>query len=347
MASTVVGLDFGNGVIRAAELADVESARPTIVKYATIAVAPTALRRGEVVEPGTVTTALKQLWANAKFSTKTVTLGVGNQRVLVRDITVPQLPLAHIRKSLPFQVQDMLQVPAAEAILDFFPTSAIRSDAGPQLSGLLIAAVKEPVLRNVEAVRAAGLKTSDVDLIPFALTRLFASENDLETTAIVHIGAATTVIVIARGQLPKFVRIVQTGGEDLTAAITEHLDMTSEQAQQYKRELGLMPTHEPRRAPIAQVIATSTGELINSVRNTLSFYLGVNSTARIDRVVLSGGGGRLPGLAEALAAATHVPVTQSDAFARLRPGRSFDPKEYNRDPAAAEVSIGLAIGGVR
>ena len=40
------------------------------------------------------------------------------------------------------------------------------------INGLLVAAIKEAVLGNVEAVEAAGLHVAEVDLIPFALTRL-------------------------------------------------------------------------------------------------------------------------------------------------------------------------------
>ena len=38
--------------------------------------------------------------------------------------------------------------------------------------GLLIAAVKDVVLANVKAVQLAGLNPVEVDLIPFALSRI-------------------------------------------------------------------------------------------------------------------------------------------------------------------------------
>ena len=106
MASTVVGLDFGHGVIRAAEIADANRPRPTLVRYHDIQVPVSAIDRGEVVEKATVSAAVKQLWAQGGFKSKKVVLGVGNQRVLVRDLSVPKMPLERIREALPFQVQE-------------------------------------------------------------------------------------------------------------------------------------------------------------------------------------------------------------------------------------------------
>ncbi len=50
MASTIVGLDFGRGVIRAAEVQGFATARPTLVRYHQIQVPITAIDRGDVVD---------------------------------------------------------------------------------------------------------------------------------------------------------------------------------------------------------------------------------------------------------------------------------------------------------
>ncbi len=88
MASKVVGLDIGTSGVRAAELS-LGKAAATLERFGQVALPPGAVRDGEVVDTDAVAAAIKQLWAQAKFSTKKVVVGVANQKVVVRQATFP------------------------------------------------------------------------------------------------------------------------------------------------------------------------------------------------------------------------------------------------------------------
>ncbi len=80
---------------------------------------------------------------------------------------------------------------------------------------LVAAAHKETVNRLVGAVRAAGLKVGAVDLVPLSLVRALGrrvSNNGPGAEGIVCIGGGVTVIVVHEGGLPRFVRMLGTGG---------------------------------------------------------------------------------------------------------------------------------------
>lgn len=346
MATSIVGLDIGNGVIRAAEISDPGKSKPTLTRYHSMSVAPGSVHRGEIVDHGSVVAALKQLWSTGGFKSKRVVLGVGNQRVLVRDVSVPKMPLMQIRESLPFQVQDLLPVPVADALLDFYPVSAGTTETGEMINGLLIAAVKEPVLKNVEAVQAAGLDPVEVDLIPFALARsLLEGDNGSGTVALLHIGAVTTSLLVAVDGAPQFVRILQYGGEDVTAALVKKLGVTAEQADQIKRGLGLaIEGVAPEWRPAVETIAASTGDLLDSVRNTLSFYVNTHQDAAFQRILISGGGAQLPGLGQALAEATRLPVGVPNPRGNVAIAKSVDATRIQSDTAGLAVAAGLALG---
>lgn len=345
MGSTIVGLDIGNGVLRAAEIADAGKPRPTLVRYHTLAVPGTAIQRGEVMEQSTVAAALKQLWSAGKFSSKKVVLGMGNQRVLVRDVTVPAMPLVQIKESLPFQVQELLPVPVADALLDFYPISSAKTESGDVINGLLVAAVKESVLRNVRAVQEAGLDPVEVDLIPFALSRALLGPELTGTTALVHVGAVTTTVVVAAAGIPQFVRMIQGGGEDVTGALTTRFGMDASQADQVKRGFGLANEGvTPEWRPAVESIAQTTGDLLDSVRNTLSFFVNTRTGAQIDRVLVSGGGAQLAGFPQALAEATRLPVGIPDVSARLSVSKSVDADRFRAEVTGVPVAAGLAMG---
>ncbi len=346
MASRIVGLDLGRDTVRAVEIENPDKARPVAVRYAEIPLPPDSVRSGEVREVNTVAAAIKRLWSQGGFKTRDVVLGMGNQRVLARDLTVPRMSLKQIRESLPFQVQEMLPVPVGEALLDFYPISEGEGESGPVVHGLLVAAIKESVLANVNAVRQAGLNPVHVDLIPFALTRaLLRGPLARGTVAIIDIGASTTNIVISTAGVPQFVRMIPAGGEDLTRSLVNSMELSPQAAEGFKRQRGLGQfaggSEQERRA--AEVIRESAGELLSSLRNTINYFVNTRPNDPIQGIVLSGGGARLTGLVQALGDLTRIPVVLADPFSSVEASRSLRKMESN-DELTMSVAIGLAIG---
>lgn len=347
MAKSIVGIDISANGIRAAELSSASKSRPELIRYHSIALPAGAVTRGEVVEPATVATVLKQLWSAGGFTTKNVVLGIGNSRVLARDLSVPKAPLNRIRESLPFHVQEMLPFPTEDALLDFYPISEGVDSNGPVVNGLLVAALKEAVLGNVRAVQLAGLNPVAVDLVPFALSRiLLRGAQSTGTSAMIDVGATTTTVVVSSDGVPHFVRIIPTGGDDLTHAISTRLGVSPEEAERAKRSLGLStaPT-TPEENAVVGIIFETTGELITSLRNTLTYFASTSSSNSIEQVVLSGGGAALGGFGAAVSEYTRLPVTAGDPYSNISIGRQATKtmKEKGVDPSLT-VAIGLALG---
>lgn len=346
MAKSTVGLDLSSTAIRGVEVLGAHGPRPTVVRVAEVPAPVGAISRGEVLEPNTVAGTLRELWSIGRFRTKDVVLGMGNQRVLSRDLTVPKAPIAQIRQSLPFQVQEMLPVPVGDAILDFYPTSEGRDESGPVLNGLLIAAVKDAVMANVRAVQQAGLNPAGVDLIPFAMTRALISRPARSgTVALVELGGETTSVVVALDGVPQFVRIIPSGGEDLTRRLATGLDIDRDQAELVKRHLGLtgVPhTNDDQRA--LALTREAVSELLTSLRNTLNYYVNTRPDERIDHVVVTGGAARLGGLRDALATQTGLPVVVGDVFAGAVFAKHVQAHDIEERGHEVAVAYGLAIG---
>lgn len=345
MAKAIVGVDIGNDSIRAVELADAAGNNPTVVRFHEVPLPEGAARSGDVLEVHTVASALKRLWVDGGFKSRDVVLGMGNQRVLARDLTVPKMPMKQIRESLPFQVQDMLPVPVAEAILDFYPVSEGVHEGNPVISGLLVAAVKEAVMANITAAQLAGLKPVEVDLIPFALTRVHMRREDASgTVALIDVGATTTNVIIATDGVPQFVRIIPAGGDEITKALVTRLDMTATAAEQAKRALGVVTVGvAPEHRPIVEVIHESTGQLLNGLRNTLYYFVNAREEQSISRIILTGGGSRLPGFETALGEITRLPVSSDDGFDSVKILKAGE-KLATAGRGGMTVALGLALG---
>ncbi len=346
MAKNIVGIDISANGIRAVELSDVSKARPTIVRHHEVALPAGAVSRGEVLEPRTVAAAIKQLWSGGGFKTKDVVLGIGNSRVLVRDLSVPKMSLRRIRESLPFQVQDMLPFPTEDALLDFYPISDGTSEGSPIVNGLLVAAVKGAVMGNVNAVQLAGLNPVEVDLVPFALSRvLLRGDSATGTTTVIDVGGTTTTLVVSANGVPQFVRIIPTGGDDLTNALSTRLNISVEEAEVVKRTIGMsLSEADPEKHDAAAVMFEVTRELITSLRNTLTYFAGARQVDVVGKIVLTGGGSQLSGFGEALAEFTRLPVSVGTPFDTFALGRRLDREALQRQSRSLTVALGLAMG---
>lgn len=345
MAIGVVGLDIGSTAVRGVELSAANKAKPHLLRFHTVPLPPGAVSRGEVVDSDAVESALKRLWSEGGFKSKKVALGTGDQRVVVRDLSVPKMPLKYIRESLPFQVQSMLQMPISDFLLDFYPISESSGEHGSLVNGLLIAANKSAVLGNIRAAERAGLTPVEVDLVPFVLNRLLVSRPQVKgTIALIDVGMNTTSIIIVSDGVPWFVRIVPAGGDDLTQALKLGLEIDNDQAEELKRTLRLgaeSGTVVDHRA--VEILDVMAGELLGSLRSTVNYFNNTWPQDPVQHVMLTGGGARLSGLAEALSGMIRIPVAQADPFAMIVLPRGLNVENLQQHRVSITVALGLAL----
>jgi type IV pilus assembly protein PilM len=260
------------------------------------------------------------------------------------------LPLKELRQGLSFQVQDYIPMPVEHAILDVHPLEDFTNDAGLRmLRVLLVAASREMVGSALQAVTQAGLKPTMVDLTSFAVLRSQVTSSAglaVEAEALVDVGASVTNIIVHQGGVPRFVRILLMGGGDITAAVAERLGLSDDQAESIKQHTGLssVPSQaEPH--PANRAIESTGAAFVEEIRGSLDYYRAQPGAARIGRVVLSGGGSRLSGLIERLAAAIRLPVEVAHPLSALRMGKTglTDEQLAYVEPLVT-VPVGLALG---
>ncbi len=349
MAPGLVAVDIGSSTLRAVEIDDATKSRPTIVRAHEVPLPEGSVKRGDVLEVHTLASAFKRLWAAGGFRTKDVALGIGGQSVIVRDLAVPRMPLAQIKESLPFQVQDLLPVPVADAVLDYYPIGEGVSESGPVVNGLLIAAFKQAVSQNVEAVSLAGLNAVSMDLLAFATTRIHSLSTPTSGYAVhMNIGANATTIVIVHDGVPQFVRIIPAGGDDITRALMDRLSLPREQAEAVKRELGLSsaPQNDDQRRAL-DVILESTSELLTAVRNTLAYFASVRPGVAFEHLSASGGVTQMRGFATALAESTRISVLPVNPLATVSLSKPLRSKVGDDKVQTWTTAIGLLVGGAR
>lgn len=345
--SRVVGLDLGSHGVRAAEVESVPGrpdARARLLRFGEEPVDPDAMRDGEVARASAVTTALRTLWRRERFSTKDVVLGMGNQRVFVRDLSLPPAPLEQLRASLRFgPVQELLPVKVEDCLLDFSP---VGTGSDGSVHGLLVAVPEETVEANTSAVAAAGLRPVRVDLNAFGLLRaLVHGQLRQEVVGIVDVGAAITdVLVVDQGVL-RLYRTLPTGSAAITSAVRQALAVPESTAEELKRVHGLVGAGTPGTAPVAEAAMRHARSLSEAVHASFAFAASASGRP-VERLLLAGRGALMPGLGQYLSTTLGVPAAFATADAHLELARGVDPDRMTSVARPVlPVSVGLALGG--
>jgi type IV pilus assembly protein PilM len=368
MARTVVGLDIGSSGVRAAEFT--LGRRPTLRRFAAVSLPDGVIRAGMVADPEGLSEALRTLWSQGKFGTKSVVLGIANDAVLVRQLDLEWMPPADFRKGLRYQVADALPIPVDEANLDYYLLEEIvlpaEEGAEPRKVArvMLVAAGREMVDSFIRPLQGAGLRPVGVDLLPFALVRAVAdvdpgaSEPGGPLEAVVDIGADKVVVVVHQGGCPRFVRTLPGhGGQAITRHLMERYEWSWEEAERTKIVLGL-PGHtrldlydasgaEPPAAaedhPAHEAIAEQVAGLVTELRTTLDYFqTSTGGEESLSRLLLTGRAASLGGLAEAVAEETGLPVERLAVLDRVhKPRRMLLLDEQETELA---VPAGLCLG---
>jgi type IV pilus assembly protein PilM len=316
------------------------------VKDAAVAqLEPGIVRDGEVNDVEGLAAALRALYRDNKGLDKKVRIGVANQKIVVRVLELPPITdRKELEAAVRFQAQDQIPMPLDTAVLDFQPLDLIETENGPRQRVLIVAARRDMVDRCLEACRAAGLKPEGVDLSAFAMIRALHRPSVggvSEPVLYLSVGGITN-LAVAEGTTCLFTRVVGGGLGAIAVELAERKALTLEHARGWLRHVGLvMPLAEIASDDQDEIVAEARTVLLDGVRriggevrNSLDFHHAQEGMSlRVQRAVLTGEAGTIPGFEDALAAELGLPVEAG----------VLEGAPEGVDPHLLTIAAGLAI----
>ena len=164
----LVGLEIEAGSIGATEVRANGDAHVTATAVGPLP--PEAFHDGVVTDPGTVTEALRSLFAQYRLSHR-VRLGIANQRVVVRTLRLPAIEDPdELDSAIRFSAQEQIAMPLEQAVIDHRVVGGIGAIEGapPQIDVMVIAARRDMIAASLKPLRDAGLEPVGVDSRPSA-----------------------------------------------------------------------------------------------------------------------------------------------------------------------------------
>jgi Tfp pilus assembly PilM family ATPase len=260
-------------------------------------------------------------------------------RTALHRLTLPFTETAQIEQTLPFAIEAEVPFDLDELLLAWRPAAA--PGATPEDGAVMAALAREAdVTELVEALAGRGLDPRRV--VPEA-DALAAYARGPEVTAILDVGHASTTVAVAARGVTLAAHSVDVGGRAFTRAIQRALDATWAEAEALKHGLGAAdeaaplfpddppdfpgldvdtddaPTNPGETSPTLaspavglppvgqEALNAAVALLLAEVRATL-VQAEDDLRVGVERIVLCGGGSRLPNLAGWLEADLGLPV---------------------------------------
>ena len=245
-----------------------------------------------------------QMLGNIKA--KPMTLAIPVTDSICRQIEVPAMPVSDLRMMLKFNSKTYLQQDLSDHVFDccyvVSSASAPKQAPGPQKQRIMVGAAKKQKIDDLAAaVKAAGFIPDQivpgligpVNAFELAEPEAFAKE----TLALVDLGFKNSFITILDCGEIKLNRVVDIGGDRLTAGLAESMNISYVEADNIK--IG-MPTEVQ---PNLEALLSPLGR---ELRASIDFFEHQNDKT-LSQVFISGGSARNDLIMQALQAELMVP----------------------------------------
>jgi type IV pilus assembly protein PilM len=252
-----------------------------------------------------------------------------------------------LEESIDWHAEEHIPFDLSEVSLDYQVTAE-----SPEAMHVLIAACKRDRIDNIrQAIQLSGRQPVIIDVDTFALQNCYEHNyqpNDSQVVALLNIGASTMNVNIVKGSRSLFTRDITVGGSQFTDVLQRNLGLSYQQAEAVKR--GVTNAAEGVEEKAIEPLMHNVTELVaNEIQKTLDFYkqTAEDTTAVVQKVLISGGGSKLTGLAGDLSRRLELPVEVLNPFRNINvDSNKFDPAYLNEIMPEMAVAVGLAMRGV-
>lgn len=299
-----IGLDLGANSIKAVHMERTQAGWRVdkAIKFPT---PKGAIQDGIVTDVDALSAAIQQMMKEHRLGATCAVIGASGGSVIVRNVKIPNMPEAVLRKSIKFEASRYVPSSIEDSFIEFEILGQADED---HMDVLIVAAPRDIVESRVRACEAAGLEVEVVDVEAFASYRALiesdpADDNSNATIAIIDIGAQTTNVSVVNNGVFAMTRSIPQAGATLTEALKGYFKLSDEDAESGKAQLDLnqlLMENKPAENPPLRVIQPFLDDQIREIRRSLNYYQSQQTeggqAVPVTKLLLSGGGASLNGI---------------------------------------------------
>ncbi|KKR81238.1 MAG: type IV pilus assembly protein PilM [Candidatus Daviesbacteria bacterium GW2011_GWA1_41_61] len=339
MADFVTGLDIGTSSIKAVVLSH-KSKPAKLVAFGSIAAPQPGMISDADVDLETVASAIKNLLSSVKTPSSSVVVALPESKIFTRVVSdFPYLSDGEVASAIRYSTEEFVPLPADQVSLYWQVIG--RSKDRNNTTVFVVASPKNTVSKYLRVLELAKLRPQALETELIAATRVLIGSNEFApTTLIINFGANSTDFAVVSKGLILLTRSIATGGMALTRAIAQYLNFEPLQAEEYKKVYGL--SQEQLGGKIHQALKPLVDIIVTESQRVIQSFQTKYTQNPVKRMVLSGGGAKMPGLVIYLANNLGMEVQEADPWASIQKDRSIESK-LEENTVQYVVAVGLAL----
>lgn len=354
-SDTYVGIDIGSSAIKTVQLKK-DKGRILLETYGEVALGPYQDENTDIgqltnLPVDNLTEALKNLLEQANVTAKNCLISVSSATSLIFILKVPALGQRELAGVVESEARKYIPVPLSEVSLDWWiipdkeiygEDESFTKDKKKQ-ADVLVAAVRNEVLEryNMVSQKLAKFSSTSYEIETFSAIR-GSFKHELAPIMLMDFGASgLRMSIIEHGVVRKF-RAVSRGSAYLSSSLQKSLELEFADAEKLKREVGLNKDHKNKEA--YNIIHTGVNYLFSEMQNVI-FDFEKDYKKPISKIILTGGGSRLPRFREQVESKYNITTVFADPFSKAMSPDFLDQVLEEAGPEFA-VAVGLALQGV-
>jgi type IV pilus assembly protein PilM len=343
---SVAGLDIGSSSVKMVEL-EGKLNNLNLVSVGFENLPADTIIDGQIMELNSVSDVIQSVCSNHQVSATNVVTGVSGHSVILKNIVLPAMSREELEESIDWHAEEHIPYDLADVSLDYQVTAETAES-----THVLIAACKKERIDNIkQAIQLAGKTPVVIDVDTFALQNCYEvnyNPTDNDVVTLLNIGASTMNVNIVKGTRSLFTRDITVGGSQFTDVLQRSLGRNFQQAEAVKR--GVTDAVEGIEEKAIEPLMNNVTEIVAmEIQKTFDFYRATteDTSTVVQKILISGGGSKLVGLAKELSERLELPVEVLNPFRNINvDNKKFDPDYLGEIVPEMAVAVGLAVRGV-
>lgn len=341
MARISVGLDIGYTSIKVVALSK-ENQNFKIISLGGVASPQPGLQSDADSDLEVVASAIKNLLQATHLENKDVVAALPESKVFTRVIDdLPYLTDNELSSAIRYAAEEFIPMPLSDVNLNW-QVLARSEEKGKETKTivLVVASPKNVVAKYVKILELAQVRPKALETEIIAVTRALVGNNPFSpSTLIVQLGAATTDFAAVSKGLIWLTRSISTAGLALTRALAQHFNFELSQAEEYKKVYGML--EDQLEGKVFEVLKPVADIIVSEAKRVIQSFESKYPQNPIKRVVLSGGGAKMPGLVIYFANGLGLEVQEADPWYSITKEKTLVSK-LAQDASSYAVAVGLA-----
>lgn len=312
-----VGVDIGSYSIKLLEL--IKKDKSFLLKnFAESKISISDVDIVNNLEVDIISETIKKIWSSFKIKTNVVAFSINQLAIFTRVLEMPEMSDIELASSINWEAESYIPLPLNQVRFEWQVMRRYEGKNGQKRMDVLLIAVPRSLIdKYYKIANSCGLELKVLEPESVSIMRaisLFKLDNAYNL--IINFGDSRTDILVNNFGVLSFVRSISVGGKTFTRAISRSLEITEEQAENYKIAYGF--DKEKLNGALFSVLYPIFQNILEELRRAIIFEQNKDPGKKISSIIFCGAGSALPDLNVLISEALNTEVVVADPLTILK-----------------------------